>query len=388
MNLQDKKIAIIGGGPGGLTLARLLQQKGVNVKVYERDMDRTARQQGATLDLHGDSGLKAIVKAGLLDAFKASYRPGADKLRLTDEHATLFFDDHGQKQEEDFGNEHFRPEIDRGPLRDLLIASLDENVMEWNAQFTELKPSGDGWMLQFKNKPSAYADLVIAVDGANSKLRPYFNAPQAIYSGIAVVEGNIYKAAKNAPRLNELTKGGKVFAFGHEKSIILSAKGEGSLSFYTGTKESEDWTKNNGIDFSNREEVKNWFKQCFSDWPPLWEELFNSDESYFVLRPMYHFPLDQSWKTLPNLTMIGDAAHRMPPYAGEGVNMAMLDALELSEALTDPKFEDVHSALQHFEKQMQKRASEITKVTLEQTESLHSKNALKNMMHMFNNPPE
>lgn len=42
-NLENKKIAIVGGGPGGLTLARLLQLKGVNVTVYERDKNRNAR---------------------------------------------------------------------------------------------------------------------------------------------------------------------------------------------------------------------------------------------------------------------------------------------------------------------------------------------------------
>ena len=63
MLLENKKVAIIGGGPGGLTLARLLQLKGVDVKVYERDKDKSVRQQGATLDLHEDSGLKALAEA-------------------------------------------------------------------------------------------------------------------------------------------------------------------------------------------------------------------------------------------------------------------------------------------------------------------------------------
>jgi len=52
MLLQNKRIAIVGGGPGGLTLARLLQLKGADVKVYERDFNSSVRVQGATLDLH------------------------------------------------------------------------------------------------------------------------------------------------------------------------------------------------------------------------------------------------------------------------------------------------------------------------------------------------
>ncbi len=62
---KDKIIAIVGGGPGGLTLARLLQMNGANVTVYERDASRSARVQGATLDLHEESGLKALRKAGI-----------------------------------------------------------------------------------------------------------------------------------------------------------------------------------------------------------------------------------------------------------------------------------------------------------------------------------
>lgn len=83
-NITNKKIAVIGAGPGGLTLARLLQMHGADVKVYERDEHKDARPKGATLDLHEESGLKALQQVGLMDAFRANYRPGADKIRIVD----------------------------------------------------------------------------------------------------------------------------------------------------------------------------------------------------------------------------------------------------------------------------------------------------------------
>jgi 2-polyprenyl-6-methoxyphenol hydroxylase-like FAD-dependent oxidoreductase len=94
-------------------------------------------------------------------------------------------------------------------------------------------------------------------------------------------------------------------------------------------------------------------------------------------------PLNQTWQALPNLTMLGDAAHLMPPYAGEGVNMAMLDALELAECLLSDDFANTHDAIAAYEKQMRTRASETAAMTLEQTDSLHSANGLRNLVAMF-----
>src|SRR6478609_5003562 len=173
MLLENKQIAIIGGGPGGLTLARLLQLQGVDVKVYERDINKDARVQGSPLDLHEHSGLAAIRKAGLLDAFKNNFMPGADKTNILNERAEVFFSDHENKQIENFGDEHFRPEIDRGVLRKILIESLQADTIVWDSHFLSMEKQGEGWLLHFKNKASVYADIVIAADGANSKIRPF-----------------------------------------------------------------------------------------------------------------------------------------------------------------------------------------------------------------------
>ena len=381
MLLDNRQVAIVGGGPGGLTLAKLLQQKGVSVKVYERDADRYFRQQGATLDLHYESGLKALKAAGLMDEFKKNYRPGAERVTITNNNAISQYSEADDEPLLDLDSKYARPEIDRGPLRDLLINSLDEDTIVWDARFLELKVNGEGWDLTFENGIKAYADLVVAADGANTKIRKYLTDIERIYSGSTIVEGNIYNAAINAPKLWNLTNGGKIFALWQGKNIVLSAKGEGSLSFYTITTETEQWADLPGINFNLKDEVLYWFKERFSDWSADWHEIFKSDESYFVHRPQYYFPTDQSWQSLPNLTLLGDAAHQTPP-SGDGVNQAMLDALELSNALTG-NFKNLQSAIAHYENKMLKRTAVATEEALEMSTSMLADNNLEYMLEFF-----
>ena len=382
MLLQNKQVAIIGGGPGGLTLARLLQQSGATVNVYERDQNRHGRVQGGTLDFHEESGLAALRAAGLLEEFKARYRPGADKLRLTDKHATVVHDEH-EEGHATFGDASFRPEIDRGPLRDLLLDALQPDTVVWDSQLASAQLLGAGWQLAFRSGTTATADILIGADGANSKIRPLLTPIKPFYSGVTVVEGTVYDSAHNAPRIHELMQGGKIFAMDDSKTLVVSSKGDGSLAFYTGCKTAETWARDSGIDFSNAAEVLAWFRQEFAGWDAIWQELFASETTQCVPRPQYCMPLDQTWAAQPNLTLLGDAAHLMPPYAGEGVNMAMLDALELSQCLASNQFPNLQSAISHYEQQMRQRASAVAQETLEQTEALHSPGALGYLAGLF-----
>ncbi|GAB2848281.1 FAD-dependent oxidoreductase [Hymenobacter ruber] len=382
MLLQNKQVAIVGGGPGGLTLARLLQLKGAAVKVYERDQNRTVRVQGGTLDLHHESGLAALRAAGLLEEFKARYRPGADKLRLTDKHATVVLDEH-EEGHATFGDASFRPEIDRGPLRDLLLDSLLPGTVVWDRQLASVQLLGAGWQLTFQSGATATADILIGADGANSRIRPLLTPIKPFYSGVTIVEGSVADSARHAPRLHALAQGGKVFALDDSKTLVVSAKGDGSLNFYTGCKTAETWARTSGIDFANTAQVRAWFRREFAGWDGIWEELFEQQEKPCVPRPQYCMPLDQTWPAQPNLTLLGDAAHLMPPYAGEGVNMAMLDALELSECLTNGQFPDEQATIAHYEQQMRQRASAVAQETLEQTAALHAPGALGYLVGLF-----
>ncbi|WP_183575110.1 FAD-dependent oxidoreductase [Mucilaginibacter sp. X5P1] len=376
--IKNKKIVIVGAGPGGLTLARLLQMNGADVKVYERDIDKDARPKGATLDLHEESGLAALREAGLMDAFMANYRPGADQMLIMDMHAHIVHDDHANGQ-----SDRSRPEIDRGPLQKILLESLQPGTVVWDSQFLTMAPHNDGWKLEFKNGSSVIADLVIAADGANSKLRPYITPIKPFYAGVTAIEGAVYNAEMQSPKIHKLLHDGKIFAMGNEQSLIVSSKGDGSLVFYPGFKKEENWSRECGIDFTDKAQVITWFKKEYAGWDSSWLELFENASSAFIPRPQYCMPPDQTWEALPNLTLLGDAAHLMPPYAGEGVNMAMLDALELSQCLVSEDFANTQTAIAAFEKQMRARASETARDTLESTAALHSPDAITFLINVF-----
>jgi 2-polyprenyl-6-methoxyphenol hydroxylase-like FAD-dependent oxidoreductase len=383
MTIKGKTIAIIGGGPGGLTLARLLQLNGANVKVYERDLNKDVRIQGGALDLHTESGLAALDKAGLMNEFKNNFRPGAELTRVVDNQGKIYSDQHDEVTSATFGDKHHRPEIDRGPLRDILLNSLQPDTVVWDSHILSIEKIQDTWKILFQNGYTSTADIVIGADGANSKIRSYVTNIKPIWTGITMVEGSIKDAAKTAPGIHQLLKGGKIFAYGNEKTLIVSSKGDGSLGFGTSCKTNEFWYRESGINFKDNSKVLDWFKNEFSEWSSIWWELFENETTLFIPRPQYCMPLDQKWEAQSNLTLIGDAAHWMPPFAGEGVNMAMLDALQLSASLTNPIFTNTKMAIANYEKQMFKRFAKVGQGTLFNTKWMHQSNALNDMLTMF-----
>lgn len=352
--LQDKHIAIIGAGPGGLTLARLLQLKGVNVKVYERDFNQEARVQGAIVDLHFDSGLKVMAAADLMDAFKASYMKGADKYRLVDQDVNILLDETKQETEDDFNDKTFRPEIDRGALRSVLIDALLPGTVVWDSQFLSMVQVSGAWELQFKNGTTATADLVIGSDGYRSKIRSYVTDIKALYSGATIIQGEIEHPEKDCSEIYELAGKGNLIAMGIGKTIAVQPRGDGGLTFYAASLYPENWVTTSGINFNNSDEVFAFLIQYYKGWNPVFFTLFKACK-HFAPRPLNYFPLDQNWVAKANVTLLGDAAHLMPP-SGEGVNTAMLDALDLSECITGNEFEDIQKAIAAYEKRMRERA--------------------------------
>lgn len=121
----------------------------------------------------------------------------------------------------------------------------------------------------------------------------------------------------------------------------------------------------------------------YPEWNSIWLELFESAELPFIPRPIYCMPFDQYWKPSENVTIIGDAAHVMPPFAGEGANMAMKDALDLSNSLTLESYSTVQEAIAGYESEMRKRAASAAEESVKNGETMHSETSLQSMLNFF-----
>jgi 2-polyprenyl-6-methoxyphenol hydroxylase-like FAD-dependent oxidoreductase len=374
-SIRNKKIAIVGAGPGGLTLARLLQMQGADVRVYERDRSRDARIQGSALDLHEHSGLAALEAAGLTDQFWANYRPDLNQLLLTDPEGNIL-----HVHERRISGEGQRPEIERGPLRDILLDSLKPDTVHWDRKLESAEFLGDQVMLLFAGGERVVADLAIGADGANSRLRPLVTPISPQYVGVSLVEGSVPAAAEAVPQLWSLLEGSALIALGSERTLGMGTKPDGSILFYAGLKSSDTQARQPLEEAGSAAQRVAWFRANFAGWSALWEPLFVKAAT-LVWRPLLTCPADQHWAAEPNVTLIGDAAHVMPPYAGEGVNMAMLDALMLSQRLTGAS--DLIQAIAAYEEEMFTRMRHMTDDTMRNTEMFYASDAADQVVGLF-----
>ncbi|GAE65783.1 FAD-dependent monooxygenase [Chryseobacterium indologenes] len=342
MILKDKKVAIIGGGPVGLTMARLLQQQNADVLVYERDKDQYARIFGGTLDLHKDSGQKALLQAGLLETYYQMAVPmGAT---ITDQHLNILFTKKITPE-----NQFDNPEINRNTLRKMLLDSLSENTVVWDRKCTDLEVHDKKWIMSFENGTQSAADLIIIANGGMSGIRKYVTDTQVEDTGTLIIQGDIPEPEKDCPEFYKVCNGNRLMTAYQGNLIVINPDNNGALTYGIIFKNSGDYRFN----AHDTQSIGEFLCEKFSDWHHLYLDLFRATSSFWSL-PTRKLPLNTPWKDnrpLP-ITLIGDAAHLMPPFAGQGVNIGLVDALTLSDNLTDGKFISLHEAIYDYEQQM------------------------------------
>ncbi|WP_414940211.1 FAD-dependent oxidoreductase [Amycolatopsis sp. cmx-11-51] len=339
------RIGIIGAGPGGLTCARILQKHGIPVTVYERDPHPRARDQGGTLDLHTGDGQLALCEAGLLDEFFALARPEGQEMRKLDTAGRIL--EHHIPAE----GELFKPEIDRGLLRRLLLDSLEPGTVQWGRTLARASGSGE---LHFADGTTVETDLVIGADGAWSRVRPAVSAAVPQYSGITFLEAWFEDVDNAHPDLADLVGQGGAMAADGERCLFAQRNGGDHIRVYLVQRPPADW-----IGSSDTAEIRARLLDAFSAWSPRLVRMITDNDGPYVDRPLFALPVPHTWKHTPTVTLLGDAAHLMPPL-GVGVNLAMLDAAELALALAGSA--TVGEAVAAYEKTMLPRSAEMARL--------------------------
>jgi 2-polyprenyl-6-methoxyphenol hydroxylase-like FAD-dependent oxidoreductase len=336
----EQRITIIGAGLGGLTLASVLHQHGIDAALYELEASPTVRHQGSILDMHEESGQLALRKAGLFEDFRKIVIPSGDEMRILDKTGTVRYQDSGNDT---------RPEVDRGVLRKLLLQSLPANCIHWGSRVTTVvKREGGRHEVRLASGETFTTALLIGADGAWSKVRPLLSDTHPIYLGVSFVETYLYDVEMRHPESAALLGRGSMFALSDEKGLITHRDGDGRITVYIALKVPEQWMTSSEIDVHDTETAKVQLLTHFAYWDDQLRALIAESDAELIVRPIYSLPVGHRWERIAGVTLLGDAAHLMSPFAGEGANLAMRDGAELAEALLAHP-DDVETALASYE---------------------------------------
>jgi 2-polyprenyl-6-methoxyphenol hydroxylase-like FAD-dependent oxidoreductase len=228
--------------------------------------------------------------------------------------------------------------------------TLFQNVfMEQRSIQSRKAALGDGrHELTFAEGTAVTTELLVGADGAWSKVRPLLSDAKPEYVGATFIETYLYDVDERHSATAEAVGDGAMYALTPGKGITAHREAGDIIHTYVQLIRSVEWVA--GIDFTDAAAATARVAAEFDGWAPELTALITDGETAPVPRMIYTLPNAHRWDRVPGVTLLGDAAHLMPP-SGEGANLAMFDGAELGQAVAAHPG-DIEAALTAYEEAM------------------------------------
>lgn len=340
---RTPKIAIVGGGLGGMAAALALRQRGIEAEVYEKT--GALSEIGAGLNL-SPNALKAFRALGIeREAIDIGFEAEDQVIRNFRSGRVLARQKRSGGIVERFGAIFLS--IHRADLLDILARRLPDSAIHLSAACTGAENVEDGSVARFADGRSVEADLVIGADGIHSAVRDSafgYRAPH--FTGCICWRGLV-----PAEALAKTVHGREMTAWwGPHGHIVHYPVRRGELINFVAHSDSDAWTEESWTHECGREELM----ETYARWNKDLLQLIQSSERYYKWALYDRDPLE-SWVT-GRIALLGDSAHPMLPYLGQGACMAIEDGCILAEAVARSPG-DLDTALADYDRLRRPRAS-------------------------------
>jgi len=355
------KVAVVGGGIGGLTAALALLRRGIDVDIYEQAPQ--LKEVGAGVQI-SSNGTRVLYALGLQEAVESvSSIPTAKEIRLWNTGQTWKLFDLGAVSVELYGFPYIL--MHRRDLHRMLaeaIAGLKPGALHLGHRCIDVAQSDTGVRLRFATGKIVDAPLAVGADGVHSQLRAMlFGAGSPQFTGCIAWRG-IVPVERLPPQISRTCGTNWVGAGGH---VVHYPLRRGELMNFVGILERDDWQVESWTIRGTTEELANDFRGWHPDVHAI---IRNIDEPYkwaLMVRP----PMPR-WSE-GRITLLGDACHPMLPLLAQGAVMALEDGFILARCLE--AFPDHVTAFARYEAARRERTARAVNGSADNAKRFHNK---------------
>jgi 6-hydroxynicotinate 3-monooxygenase len=347
---KSLRIAVVGAGIGGLSLAGFLQRAGFQVTIYEQA--RAFSRLGAGITLSANV-TKALRRLGIADALVAAgIKPHSYISRTWDTGEIVYelvFDAEGEKRH---GGPYLG--IHRGDLHAVLAQAISPGTVAYDHRLVDLEESNKAARLIFENGTAADVDVVIGADGIRSKVREHLLGAEPLRFVGAVAYRSIFPTERlGGFKIPDCTKW-----WGPDRHILpYFMRSTRDEVYVIGVVPEAAWETDEVSRPASRDEFIRLFEGFHGD---LLRVLQGTHE--VSVWPIFDRERNDKWSA-GRVVLLGDACHPMRPYMGAGGAMAVEDAAILSRCLTE--YDNLAEAFRSYEGTRIPRVAETQRISIE-----------------------